>query len=241
MQLVSLPTKYLFMTRAFLVITLSIVLPLLALSQQPKDTIPPVKLVVNDTTGKITGKTAVKKVVPDTVAAKPKHDPRKAALRSAIIPGWGQIYNKKYWKVPLVYAAIGIPTYLVIDNNRWYNRTRYALNLIASATSGSQSWQDSLNNVHPQLRHFVDEKNSSSLINYRNEFRRNMDYSILFGLLFWGLNVVDATVDAHLKDFDVGDDLSLRIQPALLPGNAAGISFVFTIGNTRPKTITSLR
>lgn len=228
------------MIRAFLVISFSILLPLLALSQQPRDTIPPARLVVNDTTGKVIEKTPVKTIAADTTK-KPKHDPRKAALRSAIIPGWGQIYNKKYWKVPLVYAAIGIPAYLVIDNNRWYNRTRYALRLIASSTSGSQSWLDSLNNVHPQLKHFVDEKNSSSLINYRNEFRRNMDYSILFGLLFWGLNVVDATVDAHLKDFDVSDDLSLRIQPALLPGNAAGISFVLTIGNTRPKTITSLR
>jgi hypothetical protein len=229
------------MIRALLVITLSIVMPLLALSQQRKDSIPPAKLVINDTTGKVIEKTAVKTVAADTTNKKPKHDPRKAALRSAIIPGWGQIYNKKYWKVPIVYAAIGIPTYLVIDNNRWYNRTRFALRLIASSTSGSQSWLDSLNNVHPQLKHFVDEKNSSSLINYRNEFRRNMDYSILFGLLFWGLNIVDATVDAHLKDFDVSDDLTLRIQPALLPGNAAGLSFVFTFGNTRPKTITSLR
>jgi hypothetical protein len=228
------------MIRAFLVIALSIVMPLLALSQQRKDTIPPVKKVANDTTGKIAEKTAIKTVAADTTK-KPKHDPRKAAIRSAIIPGWGQIYNKKYWKVPIVYAAIGIPAYLVVDNNKWYNRTRYALALITSNTSGSASWQDSLNNVHPQLKHFVEEKNSSSVINYRNEFRRNMDYSILFGLLFWGLNVVDATVDAHLKDFDVSEDLTLRIQPALLPGNAAGISFVFTIGNTRPKTITSLR
>src|SRR5262249_33471979 len=124
--------------RVFLVIALGILLPLLTLSQQPKDTIPrAATLVVNDTTGKIIEKTPIKTAAKakDTAAkdtaTKPKHDPRKAALRSAIIPGWGQVYNKKYWKVPIVWGAIGIPAYLVVDNHRWYNKTRFALALIA--------------------------------------------------------------------------------------------------------------
>lgn len=160
----------------------------------------------------------------DTVIVKKKvHSPRTATLRSAIIPGWGQIYNKKYWKLPLVYAGIGIPAYTFFNNKQWYNRTRYALAVVISETQNA----DSLSKVHPQLQALVDGKYEEALINYRNEFRRDMDYSILFTLLMWGLNVVDATVDGHLKGFDVGDELSMKIQPAIIPGTLTpGISVV---------------
>jgi hypothetical protein len=154
---------------------------------------------------------------------KPKHSPRKAAIRSAIIPGWGQVYNGKLWKVPIVYTAIGIPTYLFFDNLKWYKRTKYAY--IVAATRSSNA--DSLAKVHPQLRAFVDAGQETSLQNYRNEFRRNVDYSALFFLLFWGLNVVDATVDAHLKEFDVSPDLSFKIKPGYNEiGGTYGISLV---------------
>ena len=160
---------------------------------------------------------------PDTLA-KQKNIPRNAALRSAIIPGWGQVYNKKYWKVPLVYAAVGIPVYLFLDNKKWYNRSRYALSIISNDRYGNA---DSLAQVDPLFKPFVDAKLSGSLITYRNQVRRNMDYSILFILLMWGLNVIDATVDAHLRGFDISDDLSLKIKPSYLPGTcAAGISLV---------------
>jgi hypothetical protein len=85
----------------------------------------------------------------------------------------------------------------------------------------------------------VDLKAQGSILRYRNEFRRNMDYSILITLLFWGLNVVDATVDAHLKGFNVSDDLSFRVKPALLPGNVPGVTFAFTLGKSNAKTISS--
>ena len=159
-------------------------------------------------------------------ASKIRHSPRKAAIRSALIPGWGQAYNKKYWKIPVVYTALGIPTYLFIDNLKWYRRTNYAYQVVISGTTNP----DSLNAVHPDLKPFVDRKNSTSLVNYRNEFRRNMDYSVLFFLVFWGLNVVDATVDAHLKEFDVGPDLSLKLKPGYSPtGNTYGVSLVLAI------------
>lgn len=155
--------------------------------------------------------------------ARKKHSPRKAAIRSAIVPGWGQVYNGKLWKVPVVYTALGIPAYLFIDNIKWYRRTKYAYAVAASRTTNI----DSLNKVHPQLRPFVDAGQETSLQNYRNEFRRNVDYSALFFLLLWGLNVVDATVDAHLKDFDVSPDLSFKIKPGFSEmGNTYGISLV---------------
>lgn len=227
------------MIRVFLVIAVIIVMPLLALSQQRKDTIPPATLIVSEPSGKVVEKAPAKidtTKIKDSIV-KPKHSPRKAALRSAIIPGWGQIYNKKYWKVPIVAAAIGIPAYLVYYNQEWYNRTRYAVKVADLGTNLPAF----LDKVDPQLLPLVKAKDVNSLINYRNEFRRDRDYAILFGLLLWGLNVVDATVDAHLRDFDVSDNLSFNVKPALLPGNVAGLSFVFTIGNNHPKAISSLR
>jgi len=168
----------------------------------------------------------------DTV---PKHSPRKAAIRSAIIPGWGQIYNKKYWKVPIVYTAIGVPAYLFFDNKKWYERTKYAY---AVAVEPNPS-QDSLNKVHPDLLPFVERKSTTTLINYRNEFRRNMDYCVLFFLLAWALNIVDATVDAHLKDFNVTPDLSLRLKPMMSTNNyGIGLALDFHKAKTPVKDIT---
>lgn len=165
-----------------------------------------------------------------------KHSPRRATLRSAIIPGWGQVYNKKYWKVPLVYAAIGIPAYFFLDNKKWYERTRAAAKMISNNDTS-----DYRNRVNQKLHVFFTNPNAlGALINYRNEFRRNMDYSILFFLLAWGLNIVDATVDGHLKDFDVSEDLSLKIKPTFIPGsNSPGISVVLTFGKNHSKNISS--
>jgi hypothetical protein len=151
----------------------------------------------------------------DSVVVKKKvHSPQKATLRSLIIPGWGQIYNKKYWKVPIVYGAIGFPAYLFTYNRKWYNKTKYALSIVANDRYNDP---DSLGKVDKQLAFLVEQRALGSLVTYRNEFRRDMDYAILFTILMWGLNVVDATVDGHLKGFDVSDDLSLKIRPTLLP------------------------
>ncbi len=189
---------------------------------QPGDTMQTV-IVTADTL--ITATTAK----PDSVK---KHSPRTASIRSAIIPGWGQIYNKKYWKLPLVYAAIGIPGYLIYDNKRWYDRSRYAL----AVASNPVIDPDSLNKVHPQLQAMTRAGAVNSIRNYRNEFRKNMDYSILVTLLFWGLNVIDATVDAHLKGFDVSDEISMRVKPVIMTGTRTpGLSFVFTLRDPQPR------
>lgn len=169
---------------------------------------------------------------------KEPHNPRKATIRSAIIPGWGQVYNKKYWKVPIVYAALGITGYVFADNIKTYREVRYAYQVTVGRDTAS--WDK----VAPYLRVFVENNATSSLDNYRREFRRNIDYSVLVFLLFWGLNVVDATVDAHLKDFDVSPEISMKLKP-LLPnntaqmgfGNTAGLSLVFDIHKARPSRL----
>jgi len=136
----------------------------------------------------------------DSVSRK-KHEPRKATLRSAIIPGWGQAYNHQYWKIPIVYGALAVPASLFIYNNTWYQRTKDAYDILVNGGDTSQIHQD------------LQGLSAESMQYYRNAFRKDRDYSVLFFLLMWGLNVVDATVSAHLKDFDVGNDLSLHFEP----------------------------
>lgn len=224
------------MKKVFFVIAIILIVPMLALAQQRQDS-----LVVKDSTGKIVAGSKVKQGFFFTrdSTGKRTYSPRKAAIYSAILPGLGQVYNRKYWKVPLVYTAVGIPVALFFDNKTWYNRTRYALAVLASSNYPNNT--DSIDQVHATLRPFVDGNKTQSLLNYRNEFRKNMDYSILFTLLFWGLNVVDATVDAHLKGFNVNENLSFQVKPAIFPNQALGLSFVLSFTDNRPKTIPSLR
>jgi hypothetical protein len=182
------------------------------------------------------------KVSPYTVDSltRKQHDPRKATIRSAIIPGWGQIYNRKYWKLPLVYAAIGIPAYTYFYNRGWYHSTQEAITIIDTyAQQGITPVPDSaIAKLKPKLQPLVASNNENGLRTYRNEFRKDEDYSVLFFLLFWGLNVVDATVDAHLMYFDVSDKLSMHIrQPSpgfMAPGaTPVGLSLVFNWHKSR--------
>ncbi|GGA87096.1 DUF5683 domain-containing protein [Puia dinghuensis] len=148
----------------------------------------------------------------DTLA-RHSHNPRKATLYSTFFPGLGQIYNRKYWKVPIVWAAVGIPAYLYFDNKKWYDRCQYAISVIDTYQGSATGVPDSVfKKVDPKLQPFVTNGDDNSLRNYRNEYRKDEDYSILFFILFWGLNIVDATVDAHLMNFDVGNELSLHLD-----------------------------
>ena len=149
------------------------------------------------------------------------HSPRIAATRSAIIPGWGQAYNKKYWKIPIVYAALGTSAGVFVYNLRCYRRTRFAFTTLTN--------RDTLNygKIHPRLQAFVNSNDLTYLQYYRNEYRRDLDYSVIAFLVLWGLNVVDATVDAHLKTFDVSPDLSFRVKPGFSEmGNTHGLSLI---------------
>lgn len=183
-----------------------------------------------------------KKAAPETVLAdsSKKNSPRRATIRSAIIPGWGQATNKKYWKIPIVYAALGITGYVFFDNIKTYKEVQYAYQVSVSKDTANYD------NVADYLVPFVPDE-VTSLDNYRREFRRNIDYSVLVFLLFWGLNVVDATVDAHLKDFDVSPNISMKIKPMLpvsgMGGNNAGtgISLVFDIHKAKGRLITGIR
>jgi hypothetical protein len=216
------------MKHVFIVIAIILTLPALAVSQH-KDT-----LIVKDSTGKVVASSKVRKGLWRDSAGNRTFEPRKAAIYSAILPGLGQIYNKKYWKVPIAWAAVGIPIYTFFDNKRWYNRLRYALE-VGEMDTNDPSYGESLDKVDSKLQKFVIQGRSDVLLNWRNDYRKNMDYSILFTLLFWGLNVVDATVDAHLKGFNVNDNLTMQVKPALISNSTVGVSLVFKFDKNGPK------
>lgn len=120
--------------------------------------------------------------------------PAKAAFYSAILPGLGQAYNKKYWKIPIVYGAIGVSMYYYIDSNQKYHQYRDA--------------------YKRRLEGFTDDEFSyldeSRLISAQKFYQRNRDLSALFVVGFYVLNIIDANVDAALIQFNVNENLSVR-------------------------------
>ena len=137
-------------------------------------------------------------VVKDSIQRKPIDvlAPSKAAFYSAILPGLGQAYNKKYWKIPLVYAAIGIPAYLFITNDREYDRYRDAYK---RRLAGFDDTNTEFGNI-----------SNDGLIRAQQQLRRNKELALLVTIGMYVLNIIDANVDAHLLQFNVDEDLSLR-------------------------------
>lgn len=145
----------------------------------------------------------------DTLKPKP-HSPNKAALFSAIIPGAGQVYNKKYWKIPVVYAGFGTLIYFIDNNNKEFKKFRDAYSYKASANPDLSKYND-----------YVDKYPLSSLLEGRDYYRRNRDLCYIITSVWYVLNVVDAAVDAHLFDYDVSDNLGISLKPKILPLSSA--------------------
>lgn len=191
---------------------------------------------VSDTTAPLKKKqliaaadTAKKPAFNDT-ARKVRSNAAKASLRSAILPGLGQVYNKKYWKVPIVYGILAIPVSTFSYNSTWYKKTRFAY----SARSDKDTANDLL--IAPELQPLAKE----SLKLYRNEFRKGMDFSILGLLVLWGLNVADAAVDGHLKKFDISDDLSIGLKPNFSTGRNGQMGFTASFHLGKPRSAKSI-
>ncbi|HSG68193.1 MAG TPA: DUF5683 domain-containing protein, partial [Bacteroidales bacterium] len=141
--------------------------------------------------------------VSDTTLAKP-HSPTRAAVFSAVLPGLGQAYNKKYWKIPIVYAGFGVISYFIISNTGEYKKYKEAFNYVAT---GDSSFIDN---------DYVLKYDEQQLLDGKNYYRRNMELSYIIGGLWYILNIIDASVDAHFFDYDVSDDLTLRFDPVML-------------------------
>ncbi len=165
----------------------------------------------------VSGKEVVK--IKDSVSP---YNPNKAIIRSAILPGWGQITNKKYWKLPLVYGALGVTAGIFFRNIKQYKDAKNAYILAKD--------NDPTNDYLIKQPYFSVKDQPERIRTFRNQVRQNVDYTVLFFLIFWGLNVADAAVDAHLKTFDVSDNLSFQFKPGYSPlANTNGVSLVMHI------------
>lgn len=138
------------------------------------------------------------------------HSPRKAAILSAVIPGLGQVYNggKQWIKVPFIYAGLGTTTYFVFENHRLYQEAR------------------------DRIEQTTDPVDRDELRLDRDYYRRNRDFSVILTGIVYALNIVDANVFAHMKNFRVSPDLSLNVNPFFYTANrsnlATGLTFSLT-------------
>ncbi len=151
----------------------------------------------------------------DTVIFK-KHSPHKATLYAMVLPGLGQVYNKKYWKIPIVYAGFAVFTYFIIFNRTEYIEYRDAYDYV---TKGDTSF--------PIDNKYIYKYNKDQLISGRDYYRRNLELTYILTGVWYILTILDAAVDAHLFDYDISEDLSLRFksiprehyfQPSFTPG-----------------------
>jgi hypothetical protein len=156
----------------------------------------------------------------DSLTVMAKHRANKAAILSAVLPGAGQVYNKSYWKVPVLYAGFAALIYYIDFNQKYYKtfKTAYLYRTDLDSTT---------------IDAYPNYTNDDLLVR-KDYYRRNRDLCYILTGVVYVLNIIDAYVDAHLKDFDVGDDLSLHTEPYFnLAQNGtpvAGISLCLKIG-----------
>ena len=133
---------------------------------------------------------------------------KKATTLSIICPGAGQIYNKSYWKVPIVIGGMASMVYVIDWNNRGFQRFKKAYALRADFDANPGNYPDGVS--HDE---FKGRYSATYLKNLRDAYRRNRDLSIILTAAVYAFQAIDAHVDAHLKDFDVSDDLTVDLQP----------------------------
>lgn len=151
----------------------------------------------------------------DSIPAKQttvEHSPRKATIYSAVLPGLGQIYNRKYWKLPIVYGGFATLGYFINFNNERYTLYRQAYSDIID--------NDPYTNSHLDLKvnpSFFKPENiaqlTENLRRAKDGWRRNRDLVVIGTVVFYAVNIIDASVDAHFFNFDISDDLTINWAP----------------------------
>lgn len=139
------------------------------------------------------------------VEKKSEPNPYRKVTLISLVPGAGQIYNKKYWKVPIIYGGFAALGYSYYFYRNEYNIVR-------------EAYIQKINNqpvTNPELANVP----AAMLLNVRESYRKSRDLSLISMVGLYALQVMDATVDAHLKGFDMNDNLSLRISPDVYPTN----------------------
>ena len=138
-------------------------------------------------------------------------NPKKAGLYSAIVPGLGQLYNRQYWKVPVVYAGVAVAGYFFFDNLNNYQSYRKA-------------YIGRINNPYPTDK-YVNIYTTDQLQQLQNDYNKYLDMTVLFSTIGYALQVLDAITSAHLKNFDISRDISMRMKPVTTQ-NGVGLGLV---------------
>ena len=143
--------------------------------------------------------------IPQQDSLRNLHSPRKATILSTILPGLGQIYNKKYWKVPVIYATFGVLGYFIAYNNNYY---KYFKGAYAFKLKGLPGFET----TYPDLAYLPEQ----SLELGMNTYRRWRDLNGLGFIAFYAIQVIDANVDAHFFNYDISQDISMNVRPGIL-------------------------
>ena len=137
-------------------------------------------------------------------AEREKHSPRRATVYSAILPGLGQVYNKKYWKVPIIYGGFAALTYSYLFNDGKYSDY---LNEFTHRNNKDTAQFNS------DFLKYTDD----NILELKNGYQKNRELTLIGFVVLYALNIIDATVDGHLYAFDISDNLSMNINPYLTP------------------------
>lgn len=157
-------------------------------------------------------------IQPEELAWKP--DPYKAVWMAAILPGYGQIYNRSYWKLPIVYGGFMGCGFAISWNNERYEAYKEAYrDILMDADHLSSDPTRSYNAILPEgytIERMGGQNNYTAILKDRqNTYRRYRDISIVVAIAVYALSIIDAYVDAQLFDFDISDDLTLNVEPQL--------------------------
>jgi hypothetical protein len=141
-------------------------------------------------------------------------NPKKAGLYAALVPGLGQVYNRQYWKLPLVYGGLAVAGYLVVFNSNEYNTYRKA-------------YIGRINNPYP-TDEYVGVYNTEQLKQIQDDYNRSLNMSVLFASVGYLVQVLDAITAAHLRNFDISRDISMQMRPVVTPlGGGIGLVMNF--------------
>lgn len=140
-------------------------------------------------------------------------DAKTAALFSALIPGMGQIYNRQYWKAPIVYAVMGTPIFFAIKRQQEYQRYRKAY--IARITDPANSKDE-----------FQGILSLPAIKQYQDEAKQSMDMMLVYTVIGYAGQILEAISGAHLRNFDISKDLTMQIRPTISPYSNVGLGLV---------------
>lgn len=172
-------------------------------------------LVGSNLMGQITS-TDSTKIIEVPKNAEEIHSPKKAALYSALLPGLGQGYNKKYWKIPLIYGGFGTIGYFMGWNNKNYKVLKIAYLDLTDGDPLTDSYLDLEGSQYYDFESSSGQAEFKNVLNKQKDYyRRNRDLLVITMFAFYGLNIIDASVDGHFFDFDMSEDLTFNWQPAM--------------------------